>query len=166
MLLAFGRQEKSLTGQLLFAVRVGSLRSCQGCCSSAQLMASPLHCTSQSWRPSHRGGQSHSSLKTIQDYEKTWEHLTSSAVAESPQFQPDWDTHGMKRARESLEFPEKSLISHLLLLFNAETRGKQTCLERKNMEIDFGIVGKGWNMSMKNISNIESQITAVSCRYW
>lgn len=63
-------------------------------------------------------------------------------MAESPQFQPGWDDHGMKRARESLEFPEKSLNFHLLLLFNAETRGKQTCLERANKEIEFGVVGK------------------------
>lgn len=74
-------------------------------------------------------------------------------MAESPQLQAGWDAHGIKRARESLEFPEKSLHFYLLLLFNAETRGKQTCLERTNMEMEFGIVGKGWTMSMKNISN-------------
>lgn len=74
-------------------------------------------------------------------------------MAESPQFPPGWDAPGMKRARESLEFPEKSLNFHLLLLLNAETRGKQTCLERTNMEMEFGIVGKGWTVSMKIISN-------------
>ena len=58
----------------------------------------------------------------------------------APWSQPGWDARGMKKAWESLAFPDKPLNCHPLLLFNAETMAKQTWMEGANVEMAFGIV--------------------------
>lgn len=139
MLFAFDKQEKSPTRQLLFAAGV-----CQRCSSSARRAALPApRCVfHQAFPDIETIKVIRSSLRGSQDYEKTWEHFTSSTVAKPLWSQRGWDAHRVKRAWESLVFPDKPLNFHLLLLFNVETMAKQTWLEGTNMEMAFGTVQK------------------------
>lgn len=68
-----------------------------------------VQCTAVSilWHDSHQGFSDIemakaicSSFKSGQDYERTWEHFTSSVVAEPSWSQPSWDAHGKSKGSQ------------------------------------------------------------------